>query len=71
MMGTPLKQAVGLLIEVLGEIVEEYEDLKNVRSGWAQRLLDIVKMLQVASSEKSTVLYTHMHRRPRRVSGKI
>jgi len=52
MLGALLKQVVGGLGEVPGEIVEAYEDQKTVIGGRAPRLPDIVKMLQATSSQK-------------------
>jgi len=52
MLGALLKQVVGGLGEVPGEIVEAYEDQKTVIGGRAPQLQDIVKMLQATSSQK-------------------
>ena len=56
MLGALLKQAVGGLDEVPGEIAKAYENQKRVLGGRAPRLSDIVKMLQAASSEKPTFI---------------
>ena len=60
MLGAPLKQVVGGLVEVLGEIVQAYENLDNVRDGRALRFSEGMK---APSSEKRTLYY--MYRRPR------
>jgi len=51
-LGALLKQVVGGLGEIPGEIVKAYEDQKVAIGGRAPRLSDIVKMLQTISSEK-------------------
>jgi len=56
MLGALLKQVVGGLGEVSGEIAKAYEGQKRVIGGRAPRLSDIVKMLQTASSEKRTFI---------------
>ena len=56
MLGALLKQVVGGLGEVPGEILKAYEDQKMVIGGRAPRLSDIVKMLQTTSSEKRTFI---------------
>jgi len=56
MLGALLKQVVGGLGEVPGEIVKAYEDQKMVIGGRAPRLSDIVKMLQTISSKKCTFI---------------
>ena len=52
MLGALLKQVVGGLGELPGEIAKAYEDQKKIIGGRAPRLSDIVKMLQTTSSEK-------------------
>ena len=56
MLGALLKQVVGGLEEVPGEIAKEYEDQKKVIGGRAPQLSDIVKMLQDTSFEKRTFI---------------
>jgi len=56
MLGALLKQAVGGLGEIPGEIVRAYEDQKKVIGGRGPQLSDIVKMLQATSSEKPTFI---------------
>jgi len=53
-LGALLKQIIGGLEEVPGEIVQAYEDQKKVIGGRGPQLTDIVRMLQVASSRKRT-----------------
>ena len=55
MLGASLKQAVDGLIEVLGEIVQAYENLKSIGGGRALRLLDGTK---TTSSERRTFVCT-------------
>jgi len=56
MLGALLKQVVGGLTNLPGEISEPYENQKRVLGGRAPRLSDIVKMLQATSSEKRTFI---------------
>ena len=56
MLGALLKQVVGGLEEVPGEIVKAYEKQKKVIGGRGQQLSDILKMLQTTSSEKRTFI---------------
>ena len=56
MLGALLKQAVGGLEEVPGEIVKAYEDQKKVIGGRGLQVSDIVKMLQTTSSKKPTFI---------------
>ena len=56
MLGALLKQVVGRLGELPGDIVKVYEDQKKVIGGRAPRLPDIVKMLQTTSSERRTFI---------------
>ena len=55
-LGALLRQVVGGLGEVPGQIVKAYEDQKMVIGGRAPRHSDIVKMLQTASFEKRTFI---------------
>ena len=56
MLGALLKQVVGGLIELPGEIAKAYEYQKKTIGGRAPRLSDIVKMLQTTSLEKPTFI---------------
>ena len=56
MLGALLKQMVGGLRELPGEISKAYENQKRVLGGRAPRLSDIVKMLQTTCSEKPTFI---------------
>ena len=56
MLGALLRQVVGGMGEVPGEITKAYEDQKKVIGGRAPQLSDIVKMLQTTSSEKPTLI---------------
>ena len=56
MLGALLKQVVGGLREVPGEISKAYESQKRVLGGRVTRLSDIVKMLQATSSGKPTFI---------------
>ena len=56
MLRTLLKQLVAGLREVPEEIVQAYEDQKNLIGGRRPRLPDIVKMLQTTSSTKRTFI---------------
>ena len=56
MLGALLKQMVGGLRELPGEISKAYENQKRVLGGRAPRLSDIVKMLQTTCSEKHTFI---------------
>ena len=56
MLGTLLKQLVVGLGEVPGEIVQAYENQKNLIGGRRPRHADIVKMLQTTSSIKRTFI---------------
>jgi len=55
-LGALLKQVVGGMEGVPAEIVQAYSDQKKVIGGREPRLPDIVKMLQIASSEKRTFI---------------
>ena len=55
-LGVLLKQVVGGLDEVPGEIVKAYENQKKVLGGRGPRLSDIVGMLQATTSEKRTFI---------------
>jgi len=55
-LGALLKQVVGGVEEVPGEIVQAYEDQKKVIGGRAPRLSDILKMLQTTSSKRRTFI---------------
>ena len=55
-LGVLLKQVVGGLDEVPGEIVKAYENQKKVIGGRGPRLSDIVGMLQTTTSEKRTFI---------------
>jgi len=56
MLGAVLRQVVSGLEEVPKEIVEAYEDQKEVMGGRKPRLADIVKMLQNTVSVKRTFI---------------
>ena len=56
MLGTLLKQLLVGMREVPEEIVQAYEDQKNLIGGRRPRLPDIVKMLQTISSTKRTFI---------------
>ena len=56
MLGALLKQVVGGLEEVPGEIVETYENQKGLIGRRAPQLSDIVKMLQTITSSKRTFI---------------
>ncbi|KAG0125350.1 hypothetical protein HOY82DRAFT_631732 [Tuber indicum] len=56
MLGALLKQVVGGLEEVPGEIAQAYGEQKKVIGGRVPQLSDIVKMLQATSSEKRTFI---------------
>ena len=56
MLGALLKQVVGGLEEVPGEIVKAYENQKKIIGGRAPQLSDIVKMLQSTTSDKRTFI---------------
>ena len=56
MLGALLKQVVGGLRELPGEISRAYGNQKRVLGGRAPRLSDIVKMLQATCSEKPTFI---------------
>ena len=56
MLGALLKQAVGGLREVPGEIQRAYQDQKKVIGGRGPQISDIVKMMQTTSSEKPTFI---------------
>ena len=56
MLGALLKQVVGGLGEVPGEIARAYEDQKKVIGGRGPQLSDIVKILQTTTSEKPTFI---------------
>ena len=55
-LGALLKQVVGGLEEVPGEIIQAYEDQKRVIGGRGPQLADIVKMLQNTSSKRRTFI---------------
>ena len=55
-LGALLKQVVGGMEKVPGEIAQAYDDQKAVIGGRAPQLADIVKMLQITSSEKRTFI---------------
>ena len=55
-LGALLKQVVKGLEKVPGEIIQAYEDQGKVIGGRGPRLDDIVKMLQVTSSERRTFI---------------
>ena len=55
-LGAVLKQVVGGLDEVPGEIARAYENQKKVIGGRGPRLPDVVRMLQTTSSEKRTFI---------------
>ena len=56
MLGALLKQVVGGLDEMPGEVAQTYEDQTKVIGGRGPRLSDVVRMLQTASSEKRTFI---------------
>ena len=56
MLGALLKQVVSGLGEVPGGIAKAYEDQKKVIGGRRPELSDILRMLQVTSSEKLTFI---------------
>ena len=56
MLGALLKQVVGGLEEIPGEVSQAYEDQKKVIGGRGPQLSDLAKMLQTASSEKLTFI---------------
>jgi len=56
MLGALLKQVVGGLDKIPGEIVRAYEDQKRAIGGRGLRLSDIVRMLQATSSERRTFI---------------
>ena len=55
-LGALLKQVVGGLDEVPGEIARAYENHKKVIGGRGPRLSDVVRMLQTSSSQKRTFI---------------
>ena len=55
-LGALLKQVVGGLDEVPGEVAQAHEDQKRVIGGRRPRLPDHVRMMQSASSERRTFL---------------
>ena len=55
-LGALLKQVVGGLDEIPGEIARAYENQKKVIGGRGPRLSDVVRMLQTTSSEKRTFI---------------
>jgi len=55
-LGALLKQVVGGLEEVPVEIAKAYQDQKKVIGGRRPQLPDIVKMLQIIASRKSTFI---------------
>ena len=56
MPGALLKQVVNGMEEVPGEIAKVYEDQKTIIGGRRPELLDILRMLQIASSGKPTFI---------------
>ena len=56
MLGAMLKQVLGGLEEVPGEISQAYEDQKKVIGGRGPQLSGIVKMLRTTSSERLTFI---------------
>jgi len=56
MLGAILKQVVGGLEEMPGEIAQTYEDQGKVIGGRGPQLADIVKMLHITSSKKRTFI---------------
>ena len=56
MLGALLKQVVGGLEEVPGEIANAYENQKKLIGGRAPQLSDIVKMLQTTTFDKRTFI---------------
>ena len=56
MLGSLLKQLVCGLEEVPSEVQQAYQGQKNAIGGRGPRLSDIVKMLQVTSSKKRTLI---------------
>ena len=56
MLGTLLKEVIGGLDEVPGEIARAYEDQKKVIGGRAPQLSDVVRMLQTISYERRTFI---------------
>ena len=56
MLATLLKQVVGGLDEVPGEIARAYEDQKKVIGGRTPQLSDVVRMLQAISYERRTFI---------------
>ena len=55
-LGAVLRQAVSGLNEVPREIAQTYQDQKKVIGGRGPQLADIVKMLQIATSERPTFI---------------
>ena len=55
-LGALLKQVVGELEEVPGEILQAYENQRKAVGEQGPQLSNIVKMLQIASSEKRTFI---------------
>ena len=55
-LGALLKQVVSGMKRVPEEITQAYEDQKTVIGGRSPQLADIVKMLQITSSEKRTFI---------------
>ena len=56
-LGALLKQVVGKLEKVPGEIVQAYENQREVIGEQGPQLSNIVKMLQITSSEKCTFIF--------------
>ena len=56
MLGTVLRQLVGGLAEIPGEIEQEYRDYKRPIGGRRLQLDDILRMLQTAVSKKPTFI---------------
>jgi len=54
--GALLKQVVGGLEEIPGEISQEYREQKKALGGRGPRLSDVVKMLQTTSSKERTFI---------------
>ena len=55
-MGDLLKQVMGGLAGVLGDISQAFEDHKKVIGGGEPQLFNIIKRLQTTSSEKLTFI---------------
>ena len=62
-LGALLKQVVSGMKRVPEEITQAYEDQKTVIGGRSPQLADIVKMLQITSSEKRTFMLNQILQR--------